>query len=166
MIDSTKIEQAKNLYHQLINSLQSIIISTVNEEGKPHTSYVPFIMDEQKKIYFLASELAIHTRHLLQNSPVSVLFIEDEAKTQQIFARCRLNFSCEVKEIKRDHVQWQAIIAQLENRFGEIVTMISSLQDFHLFQLIPQQGRFVSGFGGIYQISGDNLEVLTSVNKI
>jgi putative heme iron utilization protein len=166
MIDSPKIEQAKELYYKLINSRQSIIIGTVDAEGQPYTSYAPFVIDEAKNIYFLASELAIHTQHLLHNSSASILLIEDEAKTQQIFARCRLNFTCKVKEIKRDHVQWQAIIAQLENRFGEIVTMISSLQDFHLFQLIPQEGRFVMGFGGTYKVSGGNLEVLTPVNKI
>ena len=165
MTNYSKIEQAKDLYHQLINSLQSIIIGTVNEEGKPHTSYAPFIIDEHKNIYFLASELAIHTQHLLQNSFASVLFIEDEEKTKQIFGRCRLNFDCLVKEINRDNPKWQEITSKLENRFGEIVSMISSLQDFHLFQLSPQEGRFVMGFGEAYQVGGENLEVLTHVSR-
>ena len=165
MTNSSKIEQAKNLYNQLINSLQSIIIGTIDEKGKPHTSYAPFIIDKHKNIYFLASELAIHTSHLLQNSHASVLFIEDEEKTQQIFGRCRLNFSCGVTEIKRNDPQWKEITDKLEHRFGEIVTMISSMQDFHLFQLSPQEGRFVMGFGGIYELSGENLEVLTPVSR-
>jgi putative heme iron utilization protein len=159
----SKIEQAQNQYHQLMEGLQSIILGTIDVQGNPHNSYAPFVMDKEKKIYFLASELAIHTEHLLKNPYASVLFIEDESKTKQIFGRCRLNFNCNVEEIKRYEPEWKEITSQLENRFGEIVTMITSLSDFHLFKLIPKKGRFVMGFGAIYEINDDNLEILTPV---
>lgn len=159
----SKIEQATTAYHQLINRLQSIILGTVDEKGNPHTSYAPFVWDENRNLYFLASELAIHTRHLLQTPKASILFIEDEEKTAQIFGRCRLDFDCRVTEIHRHQPEWNRMIDKLQQRFGEIVTMIASLPDFHLFKLIPIKGRFVRGFGEIYEIKRENLDILIPV---
>ena len=38
--------------------------------------------------------------------------------------------------------------------------MIASMLDFHLFKLVPQKGRFVMDFGGIYEITNQNLDQL------
>jgi len=45
----------------------------------------------------------------------------------------------------------------LKDRFGEIIDGLSQLQDFVLFNLKPEQGLFVKGFGQAYQVSGDDL---------
>jgi putative heme iron utilization protein len=158
---SSALEKAQITYNQFPEHLQSIILSTVSEDGFPHSSYAPFVIDEAKNIYILASDLASHTQHLRSSGKASVLFIAEESKTPQIFARTRLTFNCKVTIIERETTQWESIVDQLQARFGEIVGMLRGLMDFHLFKLTPTQGQFVMGFGQAYQISGEQLDILT-----
>ena len=159
-VTSDNKKKANSAYQELMQTRQSIILSTVDELGNPHSSYAPFAMDADKNIYLLGSELALHTNHLLNNKKISVLFIEDEVTTEQIFGRRRLDFACQVVEIQRDDEAWNYGVECLQQRFGDTVTMIASMLDFHLFKLVPEKGRFVMGFGGIYEVTQPNLDQL------
>lgn len=86
----SSIEQAQEMYQRFPGQFQSIILSTVSPEGLPDASYAPFVMNERKQLYLFVSGLSAHTRNLLKVPQASVMFIEDEGKTSQIFARCRL----------------------------------------------------------------------------
>ena len=162
-LTSDKMQQANSSYQQLMQSVQSIILSTVDELGNPHASYAPFAMDADKNIYLLGSELALHTNHLLKTGKASVLFIQDEVTTAQIFGRRRLNFDCQVREIQRSDAAWDNALEHLQQRFGETATMIASMLDFHLFKLTPKKGRFVMDFGGAYEITNENLDRLIHI---
>jgi putative heme iron utilization protein len=106
------------------------------------------------------SGLATHTQNIHNHPFVSVLFIEDEVKTKQIFARRRLNFNCTANLVERETEKWQQIVDKFELRFGELISTLRSLPDFRIFQLIPKNGRFVIGFGAAYNISSDNINQL------
>ncbi len=152
-------------YQQFTQEFQSIIISTVNDEGMPNGSYTPFVMDEFRNIYIYVSGLSPHTQNINLNHKVSVLFIEDEAQTPQIFARRRLNFDCTATLIERETEKWLNIVEKFEARFGEIIEMLRGLADFRIFKLTPHSGRFVIGFGQAYHINGDNLDKLVQIGK-
>ncbi|MEM9925096.1 MAG: pyridoxamine 5'-phosphate oxidase family protein [Cyanobacteria bacterium P01_D01_bin.50] len=160
-----KLEKATVEYQEFIQNFQSIIISTINNEGVPNGSYAPFVIDESKNIYIYVSGLSIHTQNLNVNPCVSVLFIEDEAKTPQIFARRRLNYDCNATLVERETNEWNDIVEKFQGRFGEIIEMLRGLADFRIFKLTPYSGRFVIGFGAIYHISGDNLDKLIHGTK-
>lgn len=51
----------------------------------------------------------------------------------------------------REHPDAEAIINQMQKRFGPIVGMIRGLGDFRLIQLEPDQGLFVKGFGQAFK---------------
>lgn len=159
------IAKAQAEYENFTAQFGSIILSTVDAEGFPNASYTPFVMDEQKQIYIYVSGLATHTKNIYANSKVSVLFIEDEAQTKQIFARRRLSFDCQSNLLERDTSQWTEIVDRFQEKFGEIIAMLRSLPDFRIFQLTPTKGRFVIGFGAAYEISGDNLNQLTQITS-
>ncbi|KOP26594.1 pyridoxamine 5-phosphate oxidase [Hapalosiphon sp. MRB220] len=154
------LEQAQTEYEAFIQKFQSAIIGTANGEGIPNASYTPFIIDEFKNIYIYISGLSTHTQNLVVNPHASVMLIEDEDKTEQIFARHRLTFECTATLIERDSDIWQEIMNNFHARFGEIMEVLSGLQDFRMFKLTPKEGRFVIGFGAAYFISGDNLNQL------
>ncbi|MFO6425268.1 heme utilization protein HutZ [Motilimonas sp. KMU-193] len=135
---------------------QTLQLATVDELGQPNVSYAPFVMHD-KAYYILISQIARHARNLLAQPKVSLMLIEDEAEAKSIFARKRLTFDASVQVVERDTEQWQQVIALLTERFGEIVTGLSGLEDFVLFQLTPQQGLFVKGFGQAFQVSGEDL---------
>lgn len=157
--------KAQAEYEKFPEEFNSIIISTVNKQGIPHASYAPFIMDNNKNIYIYVSGLATHTQNIHNHPFVSVLFIDDEVKTKQIFARRRLNFDCTTTLITRETEKWQEIVDKFEIRFGELISTLRSLPDFRILQLTPHTGRFVIGFGTAYNISSDNINQLVQITK-
>jgi heme iron utilization protein len=160
-----QFEKAQAEYEKFPEEFTSIIISTVNKQGIPNASYAPFVMDNDKNIYIYVSGLATHTQNIQNHPFVSVLFIDDEVKTKQIFARRRLNFDCTASLIERDSEKWQQIVDKFAIRFGELITTLRSLPDFRIFQLTPNTGRFVIGFGAAYNISSDNINQLVQITK-
>ncbi|NIY82959.1 heme utilization protein HutZ [Vibrio hepatarius] len=135
---------------------RTLQLATVDEDGRPNVSYAPFVQN-QDGYFVLISEIARHARNLQVNPSVSIMMIEDEGSSKQLFARKRLTFDAVAKVVERDSEQWNQVIAQLKERFGEIIDGLSQLQDFVLFNFKPEHGLFVKGFGQAYQVSGDDL---------
>ena len=157
MADLNRITQ---LYREFPEKFRIVILSTVSADGIPQASYAPFLMDEDRAIYIYVSGLSAHTANLKQTQRASVLFIEDEAQTQEIFARHRLTYGCTVTPLPRETLQWQTLIDRFEHRFGQVIGLMKGLPDFQLFQLQPQTGQFVVGFGAAYQVQGNDLNTL------
>lgn len=135
---------------------RTLQLATVDEQGRPNVSYAPFVQN-QDGYFVLISEIARHARNLQVNPSVSIMMIEDEESSKQLFARKRLTFDAVASVVERDSEQWQQVIKQMQQRFGEIIDGLSQLQDFVLFNMKPDQGLFVKGFGQAYQVSGDDL---------
>ncbi|NMF84926.1 pyridoxamine 5'-phosphate oxidase family protein [Nodosilinea sp. P-1105] len=149
-------------YHALPRRVESLMLSTTNTDGSPQASYAPFIIDDAYQIYIFTSGLSAHTHNLLRTGQASLLLIEDEAAAPQIFARQRLTYQCQAKPLPRQSDQWAAIAQRFEDRFGQIIDMLRSLEDFQIFCLSPQSGRFVMGFGAAYAVDPTNLSQLAS----
>nr|1VL7_A Chain A, Crystal structure of a putative heme oxygenase (alr5027) from nostoc sp. pcc 7120 at 1.50 A resolution [Nostoc sp. PCC 7120 = FACHB-418]1VL7_B Chain B, Crystal structure of a putative heme oxygenase (alr5027) from nostoc sp. pcc 7120 at 1.50 A resolution [Nostoc sp. PCC 7120 = FACHB-418] len=143
----SQLEKAQAEYAGFIQEFQSAIISTISEQGIPNGSYAPFVIDDAKNIYIYVSGLAVHTKNIEANPLVNVLFVDDEAKTNQIFARRRLSFDCTATLIERESQKWNQVVDQFQERFGQIIEVLRGLADFRIFQLTPKEGRFVIGFG-------------------
>ncbi len=161
----SQFANAQAEYEKFPEEFTSIIISTVNKQGIPNASYAPFVMDDDKNIYIYVSGLATHTQNVQNHPFVSVLFIDDEVKTNQIFARRRLSFDCTANLIERETEKWQQIVDKFQLRFGELISTLRSLPDFRILQLTPKTGRFVIGFGAAYNISNDNINQLVQITK-
>ncbi|HIK06058.1 MAG TPA: HugZ family protein [Trichormus sp. M33_DOE_039] len=159
----SQLETAQAEYEDFTQQFESVIISTVNDQGIPNASYTPFVMDDAKNIYIYVSGLAVHTQNISANPHVCVLFIEDETQTNQIFARRRLSFDCTATLIERECDTWNQVVDQFQQRFGEIIEVLRGLADFRIFRLTPKEGRFVIGFGAAYHISGDRLNQLAQI---
>lgn len=147
-------------YQEFPEKFRSIMLSTASADGIPQASYAPFLMDADRNIYIYISGLSAHTANLKQTGRVSVLFIEDEAETKEIFARRRLTYECVANVLPRDTAQWQPLINRFEARFGQVIGLIKGLPDFQLFQLQPQAGQFVMGFGAAYRVDANDLNSL------
>ena len=159
--NSAEPEEILADYNNFPQHFASLLLATVSSEGNPYASYAPFVIDADKNIYIFASDLATHTSHLKTTGKASVLLIEDETKSQNIFGRKRLTFDCQATLIDKNTPQWNKTSARFQERFGQIIDILRNLSDFHIFQLTPKEGLFVSGFGAIYKVSGDRLNTLT-----
>lgn len=135
---------------------KTLQLATITPEGVPHVSYSPFVF-LPGGYYILISDVAQHGQNLKQSRDVSIMMIEDEQQAKSIYARKRLSFDTQANLIERDSQEWQQGISALEERFGEIVTGLSTLEDFNLYRLVPEKGRFVKGFGKAFEISGQDM---------
>ncbi|HHF3040769.1 heme utilization protein HutZ [Vibrio diabolicus] len=135
---------------------RTLQLATVDAEGRPNVSYAPYVQN-QEGYFVLISKIARHARNLLENPNVSLMMIEDEESSKQLFARKRLTFDAVANVVERDTDMWQQVVGQMKERFGEIIDGLSQLEDFVLFNLKPESGLFVKGFGQAYQVSGDDL---------
>lgn len=158
---SANIETTHQLYEQLLRQARSLILATTNPDGSPLTSYAPFIVNEQQQFYIFTSQLAAHTANLQRTGQASIMLIEDEAATGQIFARQRVIFQCHAGVIPRDSEEGEVALADYEARFGNMVGLLKSLPDFQLFKLQPQSGSLVVGFAQAYTLSGDRFEIIS-----
>ena len=158
-----KDSEVKNRYEDFLNGFDSLCMSTVDNEGCPLISDAPFVVDDYRTFYLFLTDLAKHTSFLRESGKGSVMFIEDENATAQIFARTRVIFQCDAIEMTRSSKSAERMLSKMEDRFGELLITLRSLSDFHLFRLSPKNGTFVMGFGQAYSISGKRMEILNHV---
>lgn len=153
-------EELNYAYQAFPAPFKSVILGTVSAAGQPQSSYAPCVRDEAGNIYIFVSGLSAHTQNLTATGKASTLFIEDESQTLQILARKRLSYDCTASLVARDSALWQTIVQQFEARFGNIIEVMKGLADFRIFQLCPQSGRFVIGFGAAYEVDPHDLSKL------
>jgi len=159
--NNQNLTDAYRAYERLLTHQQSLMLATMNKDGSPLVSYAPYLANEHRQFYVLVSQLAAHTTNLQHSGQASLMLIEDEAATAQVFARQRLIFQCQATPIARHSLEWNQVMAQYRDRFGTMVDLLESLPDFHLFELTPTSGQLVLGFGQAYEVSGEQWDTLT-----
>ena len=145
-----------------IKDFQSVSIGTVDEKGLPFSSYAPFVYMNHRTYIFI-SNVAKHARNLQGMPKASLLFIEDESKTEQIFARKRISLQCSSAMISREDVKFGEVMDVFKSKFSEeMVGMLMGMQDFNLYELSTDYGEATFGFGEAYNIGGEHMEELVA----
>lgn len=150
--------------NELIANSKSVILGTVDADGSPNASYAPFVR-LGNKFYILVSFMARHTNNLKNIGKASVMFIEDESATKQIYARERLTIDTATAQIERDSDIWNEAVAKLKEVHGKILDILTGMDDFIMIELSPVKGAYVNGFGSAYFVD-DQLEILQHRNDI
>lgn len=138
---------------RLLTDVRTLHMSTVSREGVPDASYAPFIRGRDHCFYVNLSRLARHTANIEAKRRVSILLIEDERESNQLFARKRLSFDCDATIVPRDSALWNELMDEFAGAFGEVIELIRPLRDFTLFRLQPRGGTYIRGFGQAYRVS-------------
>ena len=157
----------KNIYKEyfaFMKKAKNVYISSVDENAKPEISYSPCVVDDEKNVYILVSDLSKRTSSLLQGRNVSVMFIEPEDQCEEMYVRIRLIFECSTKQIERKTEKWNEQIPIFLEKFGDIINILKSLNDFKMFCFSPVSGSYVKGFGKAYTIEGGALNKISHIN--
>jgi len=157
----------KNIYKEyfaFMKEAKSVYISSADENTKPEISYSPCVVDDEKNVYILVSDLSKRTSSLVQGRNVSLMFIEPEYQCEDLYVRIRLIFECSTKQIERKTEKWNEQIPVFLEKFGEIINILKSLSDFKMFCFSPVSGSYVKGFGKAYTIGGGALDQIYHVN--
>ena len=142
-----------------LKNFKSAVLSTIDENNAPFTSYAPFIKDNGK-YYVYISSIAKHSRNLSTNPKVSLFFIEDESSCENIFGRKRVVLQCNSNKLPRDTQEFEELIEIFEKTHGSTMKMLKSMKDFSIFEFTAYSGEAVFGFGEAYDIGGENFDEL------
>lgn len=139
-------------------NFKSVILATATFEGDPDASYTPYLLDDSGDIFIFVSELAQHTKNLINSPKASLLWISGEEESRNLFARRRLTLQCEAIAQQSDTAQWNAVLTRMQHLHGKTIEVLRSLPDFHLFRLKARRGNYVRGFAQAFPASGDELQ--------
>ncbi|PXY99911.1 HugZ family pyridoxamine 5'-phosphate oxidase [Gilliamella apicola] len=155
----SKTNNVQETLDNLHESVLTVILSTINKDGRVETSYSPYFFDGND-YYVLISDLAPHSQNMKTNPDISFIIIDDESKTKNIYARRRLTSQALAEIVDKKSPLFAEIIDQLAKRVSKMVYMLCEMNDFNLFKITPTSGRIVIGFGKTYLIDYQNKMVI------
>lgn len=146
--------------NQFLESFQSIIINSLDENKNPFSSYAPFVKYENRYYVYLSS-MAKHSYNLKQNPKASIFFCEDESSCENIFARKRVVMQCDVLTLEKDSKDYENILDLFEEKFDKnMIQTLRGMSDFNLYEFTAFYGEAVFGFGKAYNLGGKNFDEL------
>ncbi len=148
-------DKPENSALKLLSSRKTLLMATADNNGAPNVSYAPFVVHRAPPLYVYTSSRSHHTRNMLETAKASVMFIEDEARTSNFFARKRFTCQCSAESVGRETTEWRTAMLLFKRKFGKVFDMIRPLADFVLFRLIPAGGLYVRGFGQAFEVGPD-----------
>ena len=134
----------------LLQETHALMLATVNEDGQPEASYAPYV-EHGGNFYIFISELAAHTQNLQRTTATSILLMEKN-DDGHAFTRKRLSCRCRVNKVARQHATFETVLRLMESCFGNLISTLKGLGDFQLFELQPDSGNFVAGFGQAFSV--------------
>ncbi len=156
---SDEIKRVDTALQALISKAKTLMMSIPSEtESLSEIGVSPFIQHEGH-LYIYASHLSAHIRQLQGSTKAVFMIIADESKSQNIWARHRLKFQANVIEIMRDDPRFDVACDRIKDAHGPVMDLIRNFADFHLFEITPETGVFVSGFGAAFSVSGADFAV-------
>ena len=131
---------------QLLESQRIASLGTLHE-GEPYVSMVPFaLLPEGSGFAIHVSQLASHTRDMLESPGVSLLIVAAESTDTPPQARARVTVQGRAEQQDAASSPGYARArAAYQSRFPASVD-IFELSDFSLFAIRPSSIRFIGGF--------------------
>lgn len=148
---------------QLLQSRRTAALGTLTNRGLPFVSLVPFaIAPELQSIVIHISELAAHTRYLMQRPDASLLISQGEQEGEPVHELLRASLQTRASLLIRGDQDWDLARQAYVARFPDAEFM-TSFQDFHFFSLAIVRVRHVAGFGAAHNVEPEKVrQVLKS----
>ncbi len=159
----TDSNDAREAYLALRESTTSVQLATLGADQTPEASYAPCVWVKGDCFLYLTG-LSSHCVNLLHNPKISLLLLDDAARSASPFARVRARLQGNAAVINRDDSEFAQLMRIFHQRFGKVMEIIEPLPDFRLFQVRASSGRFIRGFGQAYALSGSGLDQLVPID--
>ncbi|RMG31102.1 MAG: HugZ family protein [Gammaproteobacteria bacterium] len=138
-------EEIRREIRALLGEAEALMLATLGEDGRPDAGHAPYVQDAEGRLHVFVSRLAEHGRNLAARPQCSVLITASPGGNP--FARRRLSYRCLAHPIPRTDPQAEKVLGRFRERFGKIVEVLAALEDFSLYRLDVESGRYVRGFG-------------------
>ena len=158
-----ELHSLREEYLALRQRCEGATLATLDGNGFPCASYAPLAWLDSRAYLFL-SDLAEHTQNLKRDPSISLLLLDEVDRGGNAFVRRRIALQGEARLVGRDDSGFGAALDEFRRRFGDVVDLLESLPDFHLFALRFDRGRYIRGFGQAYDLSGEGLQQLAHID--
>lgn len=152
-VDNAELAVKLDRLHQQ----KSLMIASLNADGSPLISYAPFY-ENNGIFYVFISYLAEHTPNLIERPQASIMLLEDEAQSNNVFVRGRVRYQVNCQVIDRDTTLFDEVLQGLETRQGKMVSLLRGLGDFYLIALTASEGNLVVGAGAAYRFKPGRMD--------
>ena len=126
-------------------------LHAINGEAFPYGSICPFISTSESKIVILISEIALHTKNILENKKVGFTVFDMEAKNKQASGRVSLMGQIE-KVNPTEREDYKEIEERYLTFFPEAKHYFKA-HDFNFYETSPLKVHFIEGFGKIFSLN-------------
>ena len=141
----------------LLNTQRVASLGTLNAEGGPFVSMVPFAIEPEAGCLVIhVSLLAPHTRNLLTNPAVSVMVMQSEAAGEPVHALPRVSMDGTAARLQPQSPSWQAARSVYLARFPDAEPM-THMSDFNFVVIHLTAARQVAGFGTARPLEAEDL---------
>ena len=87
--------------------------------------------------------------------------MEDESKTDNLFARKRVSLQCDSMKIERASERFEEVLGLFAEKFdAKMVGTLKKMLDFNLYEFQVTYGEATFGFGKAYFVGGENMDEL------
>lgn len=161
-----KKEEAQKELDVFLDNIKTVVLSTVSSEGEPFASYSPYVQDEEGNFYVFVSTAVQHSHNMYNTKKAHLLFIEDESKTEHIYARRRLYFKAKAEKFEENDERFEKIAKLFEAKFDKQAALIRMMPDSRFYKLTPYDGNLVLGFGAAFKLdeTNKNIDKLQTMN--
>jgi putative heme iron utilization protein len=143
-------EMFKLLTHEGVGVLSTI---SLDVEGYPFGSVTPYCLDSDFIPNILISSIAQHTKNINANQKVSLLISETNNKSNKQSLR-RLTYVGQAEKVTHDEDIKKRYLSYFPGAAGYFKT-----HDFSFYRINPVRFRFIGGFGKIYWIEKESLQL-------
>ncbi len=161
-VNKMSLEEAQEVLDTFTNSIQTVMLATVNEKAEPFSSYSPYVEDEEGNYYVLLSAIVPHAHNMATTKKAHIMFIEDESASDNMYKRRRLYFDADVEKLEEND---EKIMELFFDKFGSTAKHISKMADFRLYKLMPKNGNITLGFGAAFKIDENRKIVEQNTGK-
>jgi putative heme iron utilization protein len=139
---------------RLLNCESAGVLSTisVDVEGYPFGSVVPYCLDRQGRPLILISRIAQHHKNLLADPRCSLIVLDRSVEDVQMNGR----LTCVADAMRLDGAQADEIGARYYRHFPQSMDF-HKIHDFEFFVLQPKRFRYIGGFGRIHWLDPTKL---------
>ena len=151
------MKETTALVQALIHKHRQAVLA-VCENDVPYTAMASYAWHAGGVLIHL-SNLSAHKRVLMANPQCSLLIAEPDDGRAEVMSLARLTLNgSAIKLDKAGEVYAAAQTAYLTKLPSSEIMF--ELPDFDLFHIVPASGRFIGGFGRIYNLDPDDLKQL------
>jgi heme iron utilization protein len=131
--------------------------------NEPFVSMVPFAfisnaaLPNSGKLIIHVSTLAAHTKHMLENSRVSILVMAAPAPDVSAQATPRVSIQGLATQLDKASSEYEEAKAVYTLRFPQSIDLFG-FADFSLFAIAPTSARFVAGFAQAMTLTAAEFE--------